>query len=182
MRYDDHRECMMRRAFAACVAFAVLVVIVVIRFGFKASSPEAPVQPRADAAIGDALIGDAGVVLDAAPAAPTLNKHATKLTPKPKPVPVTRTRTPTPTTPPRPTPTPTPTPTTPPPPRPTPTPTPSTQGCNQPPNPEGCPAKEPNVNRPCDAEGVHCVYGTSCCPPVYVCNEGVFEAWFTHCP
>ncbi|MBL0220232.1 MAG: hypothetical protein IPQ07_40980 [Myxococcales bacterium] len=172
----------MRRAFAACVAFAVLVVIVVIRFGFKDSSPAAPAPPVVDAAIADAPIGDAGVAVDAAaPPKKRAPKPTPKLTPKSTPTPkLTPKSTPTPT--PKPTPTPTPIPTPTPTPRPTPTPTPGTQRCTQPPNPAGCPAAEPNVNRPCDAEGVHCVYGTSCCPPVYVCNEGVFEAWFTHCP
>ena len=160
----------MRRAFAACVAFAVLVVIVVVRFGFKESSPAAPAQPIIDAAIADAPIGDAAVVLDAAPS-------PRKPTPKPTP-------TPKPARPPAPKPPPVlPPPVLPPPVLPPPAPTtPGGPGCTQPPNPSGCPAKEPNVNRPCDAEGVHCVYGTSCCPPVYVCNEGVFEAWFSHCP
>lgn len=161
----------MRQAFAACVAFVVLVVIVVVRFGFKESSPEP--QPIVDAAIADAPIAAAPVVLDAAP---TPKKHAPKPTPKkhpPKPTP----------TPAAPKPTPKPTPVIPTPAIPTPE-TPTTPGrprCTQPPNPVGCPATEPNVNRPCNAEGVHCVYGTSCCPWIYVCNGGVFEARFTHC-
>jgi hypothetical protein len=133
----------MRQAFAACVAFAVLVVVVVIRFGFKDSPPESPARPTIDAASADAPIDDASVIPDAAPA-------PKKPAPKPTPMPVI--------------------------------PTPGRPGCAQPANPTGCPAAEPNVNRPCDAEGVHCVYGTSCCPPVYVCNGGVFEAWLTHCP
>ena len=163
----------MRQAFAACIAFAILVVIVVVRFGFKDSSPEPPAQSIRDAATADVPIDDAAVVLDAAPSP---RKHAPKPTPKPTPTRATPkpTPTPAPVIPPPATPPPvTPPPVTPPPPRP---------GCTQPPNPAGCPAAEPNVNRPCDAEGVHCVYGTSCCPPVYVCNGGVFEAWFTHCP
>jgi hypothetical protein len=159
----------MRQAFAACVAFAILVVVVVVRFGFKDPSPAAPVRPIIDAAIADAPIDDAAAPRDAAPAP---KKHAAKPTarptsprPAPKPTPVT------------------PTPAIPMPVVPMPVvPTPGRPGCTQPPNPTGCPAAEPNVNRPCDSEGVHCVYGTSCCPPVYVCNDGVFEAWFTHCP
>jgi hypothetical protein len=64
-----------------------------------------------------------------------------------------------------------------------PTPTPVSPGrCAHAPNPSGCPAAEPNVNRPCDAEGVRCTYGSSCCPIVYVCNGGAFEAWFSTCP
>ena len=161
----------MRRAFAACVAFAVLVVIVVVRFGFKDSSPEP--QPIVDAAIADAPIDAAAVVLDAAPIP---KKHA----PKPTPTRATPKHTP------KPTPKPTaviPAPAIPTPVIPTPliSPTPGKPRCTQPPNPASCPASEPNVNRPCDAEGVHCVYGTSCCPWVYVCNGGVFEARFTHC-
>jgi hypothetical protein len=160
-----------RRAFAACIAFAVLVVIVVVRFGFR--DPPPPAQPIADAALSDAPNDAAAVVLDAAP---TPKKHAPKPTAKP--------------TPPRPAPTPTPksTPVIPTPEIPTPVvptpvvPTPGRPQCTQPPNPTGCPAREPNVNRPCDAEGVHCVYGTSCCPFVYVCNNGAFEAWFSSCP
>jgi hypothetical protein len=61
-------------------------------------------------------------------------------------------------------------------------PPPARPGCTHPPNPAGCPVQEPNVNRPCDADGVRCVYGTSCCPPMYVCTNGAFEAWFTSCP
>ena len=163
----------MRRAFVACIAFAVLVVIVVVRFGFRDSPPEAPTRPIVDAAVGDAPIDAAAVVPDAAP---TPKKRAPKPTPKPTP---TRPA-------PKPTPQPTPaipTPVIPTPPTPVPViPTPGKPQCTPPPNPTGCPAKEPNVNRPCDAEGVHCVYGTSCCPFVYVCNNGAFEAWFTTCP
>ncbi|MBA3453363.1 MAG: hypothetical protein H0T42_09760 [Deltaproteobacteria bacterium] len=153
----------MRRAFAACIAFAVLMGVVVIRFGFRNSPSTAPEQPIVDAAIADAPID--AVVPDAAP---TSKKSA----PKPKPRrPATK---PTPVIP---------TPVIPTPVIPTPViPTPFKPRCTPPPNPAGCPAKEPNVNRPCDAEGVHCVYGTSCCPFVYVCNGGVFEARFTSCP
>lgn len=46
---------------------------------------------------------------------------------------------------------------------------------------KGCPATEPNVNQPCAPKGLQCSYGPSCCPPVYVCNKGVFEAHFTRC-
>lgn len=67
-------------------------------------------------------------------------------------------------------------------PPPLPTPTPVAPGRCVHTNPAGCPAAEPNVNRPCDAEGVRCIYGTSCCPIVYVCNGGAFEAWFQTCP
>ncbi len=171
----------MRQAFAACVAFAVLVVIVVVRFGFRDSPPDVPAQPIADAAIADAPIDAATAVIDAAPAP---NKRAAK--PRPK-----RMQTPTPTPTPTPTgpkPTPKPTPEVPTPAIPSPVvPTPGPPGparprCTPPPNPAGCPAKEPNVNRPCDADGVRCIYGTSCCPFVYVCNAGVFEAWFQTCP
>ena len=165
----------MRRAFAACVAFAVLVVIVVVRFGFRESPPRLDAQPIADAAIADAPRDATAAVIDAPPAPA---KHAAKPRPKPtrpapkppKPSPVV----PPPVVPP---------PVVPPPVRPTPTPPgPARPRCTPPPNPAGCPAKEPNVNRPCDAEGVHCIYGTSCCPFVYVCNHGVFEAWFQTCP
>jgi hypothetical protein len=159
----------MRQAFAACVAFVVLVVIVVARFGCKDSSPEVPAHPIVDAAIADAPPADAALVLDAAP---TPKKPAPKPTPK-KPSPKKPTPKPTPAIP---------TPVIPTPVIPTPViPTPVRPRCTQPPNPAGCPAAEPNVNRPCDAEGAHCVYGTSCCPPVYVCNGGVFEARFSHC-
>jgi len=65
---------------------------------------------------------------------------------------------------------------------PLPTPTPVAPGRCVHTNPAGCPSAEPNVNRPCDAEGVRCIYGTSCCPIVYVCNGGAFEAWFQTCP
>ena len=159
----------MRRAFAACMAFAVLVVIVVVRCGFRDSPPEAPPQPIVDAAIADGPNDAAAVVLDAAPAP---KKHAPK--PRPKPTPTRPAPKPTPVIP---------TPVIPTPVLPTPmTPTPAGPRCTHPPNPAGCPAKEPNVNRPCDADGVHCVYGTSCCPFVYVCNNGAFEAWFSSCP
>lgn len=168
----------MRKAFAAFVALVVLVGIVVARFGFKDSSPEVPAHPIVDAAITDAPLADAALALDAAqtpkkPASkPTPKKPASRPSPK-KPTPKPTLVPPTPVLPSPPIPTPEP-----------PTPVPPTQGrprCTQPPNPAGCPATEPNVNRPCDAEGAHCVYGTSCCPPVYVCNGGVFEARFTHC-
>jgi hypothetical protein len=145
----------MRRAFVACVAFALVVVTVAVRFGFKDPAP--PPAPRMiDAAIADAAIDAPPIVPDAAPPA---EKHVVKPAParpipKPKPKPVITT--------------------TPPPVIPIP-------GRCTAPNPKGCPATEPNVNRPCDAEGVHCTYGASCCPPIYVCNNGVFEAWFTHC-
>lgn len=149
----------MRRAFAACIAFAVLTVIVAVRFGFRDPPPEPPAQPIVDAAIADAPIDAAAVMVDAAP---TPKKHAPKPVAKPTP------RRPAPESPPAiPTPVP---------------PTPVRRQCTPPPNPTGCPAKEPNVNRPCDADGVRCVYGTSCCPFEYVCNNGAFEAWFTRCP
>jgi len=148
----------MRRAFAACIAFAILVVVVAIRFGFRDPPHEPPPPPIVDAAIVDARIDAATVMLDAAPAP---HRPAPKPTPKrPAPKPVI----------PKPV---IPKPVIPPPVRPR---------CTQPPNPAGCPATEPNVNRPCDVDGVHCVYGASCCPPVYVCNNGAFEAWFTSCP
>jgi hypothetical protein len=154
----------MRRAFAACIAFAVLTVIVAVRCGFR--DPPTPAQPIPDAAIEDASLDAALVVLDAAPAP---KSHAPKPVAKP--------------TPKRPAPKPKSTPVVPTPVVPTPViPPPVRPGCTQPPNPRGCPAKEPNVNRPCDAEGVHCVYGASCCPITYVCNNGAFEAWFTRCP
>lgn len=158
----------MRQAFAACVAFAVLLVIVVARFGFKDSSPEAPPHTIIDAAIADAPLAD-GALLDAAP---TPRKPSPKQTPKKS-------------SPKKPTPKPTlvsPTPAIPTPVSPTPVTPPAVRPrCTQPPNPAGCPTTEPNVNRPCDAEGVRCVYGTNCCPPVYVCKGGAFEAWFTRC-
>jgi hypothetical protein len=48
--------------------------------------------------------------------------------------------------------------------------------------PKACPATEPNINHPCSPKGLQCTYGTSCCPPIYVCNgAGVFEAQFVHC-
>lgn len=156
----------MRRAFAACVAFAVLVVIVIVRFGFRDPPPETPAQPIVDAAVADAPTDAAAVVPGAAPIP---KKRVPKPTAKP-----TR---------PAPKPTPKSTPVIPTPVTPTPvTPSPVRPQCTPPPNPTGCPAKEPNVNRPCDAEGVHCVYGTSCCPFVYVCSNGAFEAWFSSCP
>ncbi|MEO7092084.1 MAG: hypothetical protein ABI175_02460 [Polyangiales bacterium] len=163
----------MRQAFAACMAFLVLVVVVVVRCGFRDSPPDAPVQPLADAATADPPRDAAVVVPDAAP-------PPKKRPPKPKPRPTRPAAKPTP----KPTPViPKPTPVTPTPVTPTPvTPTPTRPQCTPDPTPRGCPAKEPNVNRPCDAEGVHCVYGTSCCPFVYVCTNGAFEAWFSSCP
>jgi hypothetical protein len=165
----------MRRAFGACMAFMVLMVVVAVRCGFRHSPPAAPTHVIVDAAVADARIDDAAVVLDAAPVP---NKHAPKPAPKPKPTrPLPKPTRPAP-EPTRPVPEPTPTPVIS-----TPViPTPGRRQCTQPPNPAGCPATEPNVNRPCDAEGVQCVYGTSCCPFVYVCNKGAFEAWFTSCP
>lgn len=155
----------MRRAFAAGVAFVILMVLVVVRCGFRHAPPERPAQPIADAPSADAAVDSAPVEVDAAPppkphapkrpARPTRPPSKPPVTSPPKVVPVI------------------PTPVIPPPVRPR---------CTHPANPGGCPALEPNINHPCDAEGVHCVYGPSCCPPVYVCNEGVFEAWFTHCP
>src|SRR5512143_1929359 len=51
-------------------------------------------------------------------------------------------------------------------------------------NPKGCPAAEPNVNRPCDAKGVECVYDDSCCHQItYVCAKNKhFEAHVQRCP
>ena len=151
------------------MAFAVLVVIVVVRCGFHDSAPivDAPSPPIVDARIVDAPLADAPI-----DAAPPPKKRV------PKPV----------TKPTRPAPTPTARPVTPPPEPPTPVtppPEPATPGarqCVHPANPAGCPAKEPNVNRPCDAEGVHCLYGVSCCPFEYVCTNGAFEVWISSCP
>ncbi len=163
----------MRRAFAACVAFAVLMVIVVVRCGFRDPPPEAHAPPMIDAAVADGPNDAAAVAPDAAP-------MPKKRVPKPTPKPIPKRPVPKPTTTPTPVP---PTHVTPTPVTPTPVvPTPAGQRCVPPPNPAGCPAKEPNVNRPCDADGVHCVYGTSCCPFVYVCSNGAFEAWFSSCP
>lgn len=143
--------------------------IVVVRCGFRDPPP-----PSVDAAIADASIDAAAVVPDAAlapnrpapkrpkPNKPTPPRPAPKPAPKPTPTPTPVSPTPVPTTPV--------------------VPTPGRPQCAHPPNPAGCPAIEPNVNRPCDAEGVHCIYGTSCCPFVYVCTSGAFEAWFSHCP
>jgi hypothetical protein len=165
----------MRQAFAACMAGLVLMVVVAVRFGFKSSSPETPARPIADAAIADPPADAAAVAPDAAPPP---KKHAPPRPVKPKPTPTRSDPKPTP----RATPVP-PTPVVPTPVVPTPVvPPPARPQCVQPPNPAGCPATEPNVNRPCDAEGVHCVYGTSCCPFVYVCTSGAFEAWFSSCP
>ena len=175
----------MRQAFAACLALAVLMVIVVVRCGFRDDSPapDASVPPLADAAIADAPSEAASAVRDAAP-------PPTQRVPKPgakPPRPAPKRPQPAP----KPTPTPPPaitTPLTPPPEPPAPRPpapqptAPGSRQCIHPPNPAGCPAKEPNVNRPCDAEGVHCVYGTSCCPFEYVCKGGAFEVWITSCP
>ena len=161
----------MRQAFAACVALAVLMVIVIARCGFNDSSPEPP--PIADAGSVGPSIDATVAVLDAAlPASKTEPKRIrTRPAPKPKPAPA------------KPKPAPPapviPTPAIPPPVIPTPADKPR---CTHPPNPAGCPTREPNVNRPCDAEGVHCVYGASCCPFVYVCTGGAFEAQFTQCP
>ncbi len=169
----------MRRTFAACMAFMVLMTIVAVRFGYRHSLPDAPVQPIVDAAIADAPI-DAAVVVDAAPAS---KKHPPKPKPKPTQTPVWTAPKPTPKPNPKPTPKPViPTPVVPTPVIPPPViPPPVRPRCTQPANPAGCPATEPNINHPCDIEGVHCVYGTSCCPPIYVCTDGAFEAWFSHC-
>jgi hypothetical protein len=154
---DEH---LMRGAFAACLAFAILVVVVAVHFGSRDSQQAVPALPLADAAVADAPIDAAPVIPDAAP-------QPKKRTPKPAPK------------------------------RPAPKPAPVIQKpvipevvitplgkprCTLLPNPSGCPVTEPNVNRPCDAEGVHCVYSASCCPIVYVCNHGAFEAWFSRCP
>jgi outer membrane biosynthesis protein TonB len=157
----------MRQAFAACMAFLILMAVVAVRFGCKDSPLEAPAQPIVDAGIADAPVDGAAMLPDAAP---TPKKQAPK--PKRKP---TATR-------PEPKPTPKPPPVVPPPVVTPPVVSPPVKRCTQRPNPAGCPASEPNINRPCDADGVQCVYGTSCCPPVYVCNNGAFEAWFTSCP
>ncbi|MEO8550498.1 MAG: hypothetical protein ABI678_11015 [Kofleriaceae bacterium] len=153
----------MRRAFAACVAFAILVVVVAVRFGFKDSAHEVPTQPIVDAAIADAPLDAPPVPLDAAPAPKKQPPRPTaRPAPKPRPKPTPEIATPV-----------LPKPVFPPPPG---------RACTQPPNPQGCPTTEPNVNRPCDADGVHCVYAGGCCPIVYVCHDGAFEAWFTRCP
>lgn len=54
--------------------------------------------------------------------------------------------------------------------------------CAAKPNPAGCPATEPNINARCKKNGLECTYGTSCCPPLYVCNKLKFEARFQSCP
>lgn len=163
----------MRRAFAACMLFLVLVVAAAVHFGMRSSPPDAPPpSPPNDAqpGVADAPTDAHALVPDAAP--PPKKRPAKPTRPVPKP---TR-------------PVPKPTPVTPAPVIPTPVipspvkPPPVGPGCTHAPNPAGCPAKEPNVNRPCDAEGVHCVYGAGCCPPLYVCHDGAFEAWFTRCP
>ena len=150
------------------MAFVALVVIVVIRFGFKDPPPVAPVPVIVDAAIADAPSDAAALVQDAPPPPPKKpppRRTPTKVAPKPKPV-VTKPAVPAPVIPP---------------PTPQVTPAPVGRQCVQPPNPAGCPATEPNINRPCDVEGVQCVYGTSCCPFLYVCAGGAFEAWLSHC-
>ncbi|HLL25769.1 MAG TPA: hypothetical protein VK427_26710 [Kofleriaceae bacterium] len=164
----------MRRAFAACFAFLALMVIVAVRFGCRDSSPEVPAQPViVDAGTSDAPVDAAVMPPDAAP-------PPKRRTPAPVPKPTRKPPRSEP-TPPKPTP-PKPPPVRPPPKVPPPVvPSPGRPRC-LPANPAGCPATEPNVNRPCDAEGARCVYGPSCCPPIYVCNNGVFEAWFTTCP
>ncbi len=166
----------MRKAFAACMAFFVLMVVVAIRFGFRESPPDEPTQSIVDAAIADAPLDGPIVVPDAAPPpkkqAPKPKPKATQPKPKPTPKPTPIAPTPVPPTPVIPTPL-----------FPSPiAPSPGQPGCRHPANPAGCPAKEPNVNRPCDAEGVQCIYGTSCCPFIYVCKNGAFEAWFQTCP
>ncbi|MBA3394382.1 MAG: hypothetical protein H0T89_17180 [Deltaproteobacteria bacterium] len=61
-------------------------------------------------------------------------------------------------------------------------PKPAARTCAAKPNPAGCPASEPNIAAPCTKKGLECTYGTSCCPPVYVCNQRQFEAHFQSCP
>ena len=61
-------------------------------------------------------------------------------------------------------------------------PTPATPQCEAKANPPGCPATEPNINARCKKNGLECTYGTSCCPPLYVCNKLKFEARFQSCP
>ena len=50
-------------------------------------------------------------------------------------------------------------------------------------NPKGCPAAEPNVNRPCDVKAVECVYDDNCCHEItYVCAKNKhFEAHIQRC-
>ncbi len=50
------------------------------------------------------------------------------------------------------------------------------------PNPAKCPAAEPNINGTCSKVGLECMYGDSCCPPLYVCTRHGFEARFVSCP
>jgi len=55
--------------------------------------------------------------------------------------------------------------------------------CSGTPNPKGCPATEPNINRPCSTKGVECSYSARCCGvPLYVCTKNHFEARFIGCP
>ncbi|MBL9020336.1 MAG: hypothetical protein JNL83_39500 [Myxococcales bacterium] len=169
----------MRQAFAAVLALAVLMVIVVVRCGFRDApeTPDAAAPVIADAAVADAPIDAAAVPTDAPP--PPKKRGA-----KPAAKPARPAGKPTLPSPPIATPAPVPAaPVTPAPVPPAPvTPAPGARQCTHPANPPGCPAKEPNVNRPCDAEGVHCLYGTSCCPFEYVCTNGAFEVWISSCP
>src|SRR3954465_2316889 len=80
VREGDART--MRRAFAACMAFLVLVVVVSIRFGCRDSTPAAPAPPIADAATADPPRDAATHCPDAAPAP---KKHAPTPRPKQKP-------------------------------------------------------------------------------------------------
>ncbi len=164
----------MRLAFAGCVAFAALAAFVALRFGSSPSPAALAPVLIVDAAI-DApavvMVPDAAIVVVAPPGKKPVRKKPARPGSKPVPTPVVPVPTPV---------VPVPVPVVPSVPV---VPTPATPGrCVPPPNPAGCPATEPNINRPCDADGVRCVYGPSCCPPVYVCNEGAFEAWFTSCP
>ena len=59
---------------------------------------------------------------------------------------------------------------------------PAASKCPRKPQPDACPASEPNINHPCKPKGLACTYAEGCCPPVYVCNKtGHFEARFTSC-
>jgi hypothetical protein len=51
-------------------------------------------------------------------------------------------------------------------------------------NPKGCPATEPNVNRPCAPKNIECIYDSNCCHWVtYVCAKNLhFEAHIQRCP
>jgi hypothetical protein len=51
-------------------------------------------------------------------------------------------------------------------------------------NPKGCPATEPNVNRPCAPKNIECIYDTNCCHSItYVCAKNLhFEAHVQRCP